>query len=176
MRKVKLYIASSLDGKIAKPDGDVKWLENTPNPEQGDFGYGEFVSGVDTVLMGNKTYQEILGFDMPFPYADKQCYVFTRNTSLTKDEHVQFVSGGIEAFVKGLKSEEGADIWLVGGGQINHTLLEAGLVDELLLFIMPILLGKGIPLINKALPDKYLELKSSKVYAGGALELVYSLT
>ncbi len=175
MRKVKLYIASSLDGKIAKPDGDIKWLEDTPNPEKSDFGYSDFVNGVDTVLMGNKTYQEILGGDLPFPYIGKQCYVFTRNTGLDNDKHVQFISSGIEEFVTELKSKEGADIWLVGGGQINQAFLEAGLVDEIRIFIMPILLGEGIPLVNKALPEKYLQLKHVKTYPGGAVELVYGI-
>lgn len=176
MKKVQLYIAISLDGKIAKPDGDVKWLENSPNPEKSDFGFGEFISGVDTVIMGNKTYQEILGFDIPFPYTDQKCYVFTRNKNLTEDENVQYVSGDVAGFVKDLRSREGGtNIWLVGGGQINHKLLEAGLVDELLVFVMPIILGEGIPFVTKTLPDKYLTLESSKTYPGGAVELRYSI-
>ncbi len=174
MRKIKLYIAISLDGKIAKTDGSVDWLENMPNPENSDFGYGNFIAGVDTVLMGNKTYQQVLGFDVPFPYPDQECFVFTRDQSKTRDQHVTFVSSDIPQFVGELKEKEGKDIWLIGGGEINYLLLENGLVDEMIIHLIPIILGDGIPLVSKELPEKFLKLKESKTYPGGAVELRYA--
>lgn len=175
MRKVRLYIAISIDGKIAKPDGSINWLDKSPNPEKSDFGYGEFISTVDAVLMGNKTYQEILGFDIPYPYVGMESYVFTRNKELDKDENVSYISENIPEFVRSLKDKEGGDIWLVGGGEVNRLLLEASLVDELLVYIMPIILGDGIPFVSQAIPDKYLNLVSSRSFPGGVVELKYKI-
>ena len=93
-------MAMSLDGKIAKSDGDVQWLDEIPNPDQLDYGYYNFYATIDTTLMGNKTYQEVLGFGVAFPYPDKQNFVFTRNTVLTKDENVTYISGDIIQFTK----------------------------------------------------------------------------
>ena len=173
MRKVILYIAASLDGKIAKEDGDTGWLHDLPNPEQTDYGYGEFYSSVDTTLMGNSTYKMIQSFDMPFPYADKVNYVFTRNNELADNEDVSYVHDNPVEFVKELKSQPGDDIWLIGGGQMNTLLMEHNLIDELILFIMPIILGEGIPLFPGKLDQKLMQLSSSKTHASGALELVY---
>ena len=101
MRKIKLFIASSLDGYIAKENGSVSWL-----PENADSGYGPFYSSIDTVLMGKKTYEQILTFGK-YPYKDKTSYVFTRNTNQKKkDENVEFTSD-IEKFTEELISSSG---------------------------------------------------------------------
>ncbi len=91
-RKIILYIACSLDGKIADRTGSVSWLEELPNPDQTDYGYNDFLASVDTTIMGNKTYRHILGFGIDFPYQEKINYVITRNKTLAHDENVQYVS------------------------------------------------------------------------------------
>jgi dihydrofolate reductase len=83
MRKIVLYIAASLDGKIARKDGDVKWLDEFSDPEQMDYGYNDFLNSIDTTLMGNNTYKQLLGFGIDFPYRGKTNYVFTRNARLS---------------------------------------------------------------------------------------------
>src|SRR5664279_1394932 len=123
MRKIKLYIAVSLDGKIAKPDGDVKWLDKIPNPDHLDYGYSDFLKSIDTTLMGNYTYKQLLGFGIDFPYGGKANYVFTRNTELKEDENVKYISTDPVSFVKDLKSSTGGDIWLIGGGEVNSLFL-----------------------------------------------------
>lgn len=110
MRKIKLYIAVSLDGKIAKPDGDVSWLDELPNPDHLDYGYADFLSSIDTTLMGNSTYRQLLGFGIDFPYRGKTNYVFTRNTALKEDENVKFISHEPISIVKEIKSGKGRDI------------------------------------------------------------------
>ena len=77
MRKIISYIAMSIDGKIAKANGDISWLEEIPNPNNDDYGYAEFYNSIDTTLMGRITYEQVIGFDVPFPYPDKTNYVFT---------------------------------------------------------------------------------------------------
>ena len=174
-RKVKLYIAISLDGKIAKADGSVGWLEDLPNPDRIDYGYTDFTATIDTTLMGNSTYQMILSFGIDFPYADKTNYVFTRDASLQKDDNVTFISQDIGPFVRELKAKPGKDIWLIGGAQINTLLLNLGLVDELMIFVMPIVLGAGIDLFAEIPKTTYLNLLGSTTYNTGAVELRYEI-
>jgi dihydrofolate reductase len=175
MAKIICYIASSLDGKIARLNGDVSWLEQVPNPNKEDYGYSAFLNAVGITLMGNKTYQEVLGFGIEFPYKDKINYVFTTNSALKKDEYVTYVSEDIPSFVRQLKTQK-EDIWLIGGGAIIALLLEHQLVDEIRLFVMPILLGAGIPLVQPLSKDIPLQLKTTKTYNSGVVELTYTLS
>ena len=142
MRKLKLYIAASLDSYIAGPKGEIDWLEAGGNA---DYGYQEFYTSIDTTLMGNSTYPLTLTVDK-FPYPDTSNYVFTRGTPPPDTAHVRFVSGDIAAFVRSLKEQSGKDIWLVGGGQVNTVMLNEGLIDEIILTIFPLVLAEGIPL------------------------------
>lgn len=173
MRKIKLYIATSLDNYIARPDGSIDWLESFPTPKGEDFGYGELMKNVDTTLMGNKTYQQVLGFDMPFPYTGCENYVFTRQQDLTSDENVQFISSDVVAFIQNLKNKPGKDIWLIGGGQLNTIFLNADLIDEMMITILPIVLGEGIPLFAPTAKEKMLHLKEFKAFENGFVQLIY---
>ncbi len=141
-RKLKLYIAASMDGYIAGPNGEIDWLEAAGNL---DYGYHDFYSSIDTTFMGNSTYQLTLTVS-EFPYSGKANYVFTRSAPPQDTANVRFVSGDILSFVESLKSSPGKDIWLVGGGQINTVMLNAGLIDEIILTVFPLVLGDGIPL------------------------------
>jgi dihydrofolate reductase len=175
MRKIKLYIAISLDGKIAKPDGDISWLDELPNPVHLDYGYADFLSSIDTTLMGNNTYKQLLGFGIDFPYRGKENYVFTRNSELIEDENVTFISHDPATFVNDLKSGEGGDIWLIGGGEVNTLLLNEKLIDEFIIFIIPIVLGEGIPLFGLTPVEGKLSMIMSKTYGNGVVEIKYNV-
>ncbi len=175
MKKIIVYAATSLDGMIAKADGSVDWLEELPNPDQLDYGYFDFYDGIDTTIMGNKTYQQVLGFDVPFPYNGKANYVLTRNEALTKDENVEFISKDPIETLHNLKESEGKDIWLIGGGAINTLLLNNGLIDQVIVHVMPVILGDGIPLFNKEAKVSTLKLIESKSYPTGVIEMRYDL-
>ncbi|GHA69245.1 dihydrofolate reductase family protein [Pontibacter akesuensis] len=171
MRKVILYIAASLDGYIAKPDGDTTWLHDERYAIAGeDYGYSALLAAIDTTLMGHSTYKVILGFDMPFPYPDKTNYVFSRS-QLPDTEHVKFVQENPADFVKQLKQQAGQDIWLIGGGQLNTLLLNAGLIDEIVLTYVPIILGNGISLFAQGTQEKHLQVSQSKSFANGFVQL-----
>lgn len=176
MRKIILYIASSLDGKIADIHGGVDWLHQIPNPEKSDYGYSDFFKSVDTTVMGNKTYQQVLGFDVAFPYTGLDNYVITRDRSLTKDDHVQFISENIVEFIIELKQTPGKDIWCIGGGQLVTLLLDHKLLDEIQIFIMPVILGEGIPLTDKLSDFSALMLNNTIAHSSGVIELHYKLT
>jgi dihydrofolate reductase len=167
MRKIILYIASSLDGYIARKNGDVDWLFT-----DADYGYTEFLASVDATLMGHATYKQVLTFG-EFPYKDKLNYVFTRQLNLNNDENVEYVSGNIVAFTQNLKAQKGGNIWLIGGSQIINVLLRANLVDEIILSIHPIILGSGIPLFAEQEHSHSLELTNTMAYPSGLVQVNY---
>jgi dihydrofolate reductase len=156
-RNVVLYIAASLDGYIARDDHSLDWLFKTEG--EGDNGYSEFYETVDTILIGRKTYDQVMILENgEFPYKNKQCYVFS--SSLTgRNENVHFVNEDVAKFTKQLKEEPGERIWLVGGGELFHSFLKEKLVDEIILTIAPAIIGKGIPLFKADNIDVELELK-----------------
>ncbi|MHA1884291.1 MAG: dihydrofolate reductase family protein [Promethearchaeota archaeon] len=171
MRKIKLYIASSLDGYIARENGDVDWLEQFQR-SGGDYGYQEFYNSIDTTVMGNKTYTQVLGFG-DFPYKDKRNLVLTRQNEPRDAEFVEYINHDIIEFIKELKDQDGKDIWLIGGSIAIELLHNSDLIDEYILFIMPVTLGSGIPLFTKnTIPSKF-SLMSQISYQNGVIQLIY---
>ena len=153
LRKIKLFIASSLDGFIARENGHIDWL-----PTKGKSGYDEFYRTVDIVIIGKTTYDQVLTFG-EYPYKDKKSYVFTRNNNHTRDENAEFVSD-IDGFVNDILPNLDGSIWLIGGAQIISSFVNRGIVDEIILSIVPTVLGKGIPLFQNI--QKELKLKLIK--------------
>ena len=172
MRRLVLYTATSLDNFIARPDGDVNWLHSPEYLiENEDYGYSELYQSIDTTLMGNKTYQFILDLDVPFPYPDKSNFVFSQSENHLDTQYVKFITGDIIEFVKNLKENNGKDIWLIGGGQINTLMLNNDLIDEIILTLVPIILGEGIPLFPGNAKDVKFDLASSRSYKSGLIQL-----
>ena len=116
-----------------------------------------------------------MGWGIDFPYADKKNYVFTRKTGLENTQDVDFISDDHIGFIKQLKSQPGSGIWLVGGGQLNTLFLNNKMLDEIILFVMPIVLSDGIDLFGAIPKETELELLESKTYNNGVVELRYSL-
>lgn len=174
MRKIKLYIASSIDGYIADSNGDLDWLSGYPITPELNYGYDEFFSSVDTVIMGGRTYRDILNMDVIYPYKDKTSYIVTRNKdSHLAMENIKFLSENIIETIRSLKEQQGKDIWLVGGGQIISILLDSGLVDEMIITYIPKLLGDGIPLFPKMKTESNWKLVNSQSYNNSVLSTEY---
>jgi dihydrofolate reductase len=172
MRKVILYIAASLDNFIATTEGGVDWL-NDPEfvlPDE-DYGYTDLYRAIDTTLMGYNTYRFIVDQDVPFPYPEKKNYVFSRAHAHEDNEFVEFIQYDISGFVRELKQAEGAGIWLVGGGQINTWLLKDDLIDEVILTLVPITLGEGIPLFHGRSRAVKFGLRDCKHFESGLVQL-----
>lgn len=169
MRKIVLFVATSIDGYIAGKDGNVDWLFT-----EGDFGYQAFYDSIDTTLMGFNTFDFISQFE-EFPYEDKKNYVFTRRKRDTKDKPVEFVYGDVVSFIQKLKEEDGKNIWLVGGGQINSILLNANLIDQMIISIHPTALGDGIKLFKDERPNNFnFKLVKHEVFERGLVQLTYN--
>jgi len=173
MRKIKLYIAISLNGKIASADGGVAWLDEIPNPEKTDYGYHDFYKSIDTTIMGFTTYQQVIDWGIDFPYADKKNYVLTTKTNLENTQYVEFIKEDHLDFIKKMKAEKGEDIWQIGGGLANTLLSNGGLIDEMIVHVMPIIVPKGIELFGGDPTQFQLKLKSCKSYSSGVVELRY---
>jgi dihydrofolate reductase len=142
MRDLTYFVATSLDGFIAGPDGSIDWLFT-----DGDYGYSDFYRSVDCVVMGRKTFELSLSFP-EYPYLGNRAYVFTHRTLKPPHSDVVIVHEAPDAFLAELKQQAGGRIWFVGGGELGGALDQAGLIDELVLTIHPVSLGRGIPLFN----------------------------
>lgn len=175
MPRIKLYIATSLDGFIARENGSIDWLTKYENNPETDYGYSEFYASIGKVLMGRKTYEQVLGFG-EWPYREKKSYVFTRQKEPTRRENnVEFVSQDIGEFVRQLKRNTEEDIWLVGGSQIIKVFFEENLVQDLIVFVVPIILGSGIPLFDHI--GKEIGFRTGRVerYENGLVKLEYEV-
>lgn len=159
-RKVVLYIAMSLDGYIAKTNGDMRWLHE--KVAKSDVGYHDFYKSVDTIVMGRMTYDKILDFG-PWPYQDKECFVFS-HTKECQDEHVHFTSMDVDLFTKALLAKEGKNIWLVGGAAMIDHFIKNKLVDHVCVTVIPTVLGDGLSLFQKGHPEMHLKLLKTLQY------------
>ena len=176
MKKIILYIAASLDGRIAEPDGGLEWLTGFPNPEKTDYGYKDLLASVDTVIMGGKTYREILNMDVIWPYKEQTTYVITRGwTENAAAENIQFITENVIETISALRNEQGKDIWLVGGGELTAMLLAANLIDEMQICYFPVILGNGISLFPEQSKESKWTLAKSYAYSSGILKVDYLL-
>jgi dihydrofolate reductase len=181
MRKVKYFVANSLDNFIARPDGAVEWLFMDGT----DYGMREFFASVDTMLMGRKTYEFALthspkpkrkskkGKSKRASKSSMRSYVFSRTLKPEENEDANIISENAGAFVRNLKSEAGKDIWLMGGGELAKSLFAENLVDEIEMNVHPVLLGAGIPLFPDIGKQIDLELLECKAHRNGCVQLTY---
>jgi dihydrofolate reductase len=175
MPRIKLYIAASLDGFIARENGSIDWLSEYENNPETDYGYSEFYESIGTILMGRKTYEQAIKFG-EWPYKEKKSYVFTRKKEpLPLESNVEFVSGNVGNFVRHLKERTEEDIWLVGGSQLIKVFLEEKLVQDLIIFVVPIILGNGIPLFDRI--EKEIKLRTVRIerYENGLVSMEYEV-
>ncbi len=169
MRKVTYHVAASLDGYIAGPGGEVDWLFSDQ-----DYGMDAFLADVDAILIGRKTYELMLAHDLD-AYPEAENYVFSRTLSAASYPAVTIVAEDTATFVRGLKRKPGKRIWLVGGGELFRSLLEADVVDEVVVSIHPVLLGRGIALLADHELATRLALVQTAEYETGLVSLHYEI-
>ncbi len=168
-----VYIATSLDGYIAGPDGELDWLMQFPNPEQSDFGFGKFIRKMDALVMGRKTFEKVLSFDTwPYPLP-----VFVLSSTLTAiPQHLEgkaeLVNGDLHAIVNDLNDRWFKNLYL-DGGQTVQSFMRKGLVDELIISRIPIVLGGGIPLFGALDEAQRFELVKNEAFKNGIVKTHY---
>jgi dihydrofolate reductase len=169
MRKLIYNAGVSADGFIAGPDGEFDWLFSDQ-----DYGIAEFMSEIDCTVMGRKSYEIIAMHDKDF-FSTKENIVFTSSSSENTHGKVMFTNENPVDVVSELKKKEGKSIWLVGGGMLAGALLDAGLIDELLLSYHPVVLGKGIPLFRSGGGMHMFATTEVKNFSTGLVQVRYKL-
>ena len=169
MPQIVYYVAASLDGYIADAAGGVDWL---PPGGADDYGYADFYRSVDALAMGRRTYDQARAFG-EWPYAGKPTYVFTRQAPDDAPQDVEFVREDPADFVRRIAAGCSGTLWLVGGANLAEQFRRAGLIDEYRVFVIPVILGQGVPLCGGDAPPTSLLLEAAHAYDDGVVMLRY---
>jgi dihydrofolate reductase len=169
MGDVVLYIATSLDGAIARADDRIDWLFDAD-----DYGFARFLGRVGVAVMGRRTFDAMRGFGA-WPYGETPAFVFAHHTPPDVPEGwpVRFVSGALAPVFADLRQQRRGDIWLIGGGELVADALSADLVDRLVLSVHPLLIGPGRPLVAHPIPDRAFAFERVETFADGLVQLSY---
>jgi len=162
--KNSVYIATSIDGYIADRNDKIDWLLNIPEPEGTDYGYNDFIENIDALVMGRRSFETVCSFDVAWPY---NRHVFVLSTTM---QSIPDKAKGKATLIRGSLSEvleklhkEGFKNLYIDGGIVIQSFLEADLIDEMIITIIPILLGGGVPLFGALPAHMEFELVESKV-------------
>ncbi len=173
-RKIIVNLATSADGFVARPDGDLDWLIGRPAPP-GFYGLPEFERSIDAKILGRKTFDRSLELGARFGGATEH-YVFSRHPAPARvPAGVRFVTESITAFAEGMRARPGKDIWMMGGGDIIAAFLDEGEIDECILTVVPTFIGTGIPLLSARHRDVTLRLVRAQPFPDGVVQLHYAV-
>lgn len=184
---VQYYCAASLDGYIAGPDDSIDWLTGYRGSFEGDGaeagpmgeggGYERFYEGVGALVSGSTTYEWILEHASDWPYAGKPYWVLSSRelaSPESEDAHVRVRTGEVRDLAEEMLSSAGdGNLWIVGGGPVASQFADAGLLDEVLLTVVPVVLGEGKPLFERSLPAGPMRLAAATPYRNGMVGLSY---
>ena len=176
MRDVVLFIAMSLDGYIAAPDGGIDWLGGESSESSDSGSYERFIAGVSDIVMGYTTYRQLTTELLPgaWPYAAQKTHVLTHRENPVAPEGVAFVNEPLSELIGRLKREAGGEIWLSGGASVAQQAMQLGLVDRYHINVMPTIRGAGIRLFDAMERPVPLRLLSTEHY-NGIVDLVYAV-
>jgi dihydrofolate reductase len=173
-RKIIVNIATSADGYIARTDGNLDWLTRRPAPK-GFYGLPQFSRSTDAKILGRKTFDLSLKMGATFS-ADDMHYVFSRQPPPTSmPTGVEFVTESIRAFAERLRVEAGKNIWMMGGGEIIGAFLDEQAIDELIITVIPVFIGEGIPLIAPRHREVPLRLLALEQFPDSVVQLHYEV-
>jgi dihydrofolate reductase len=171
-RRVIVHIATSADGYIARADGDLEWLTSRPAPK-GFYGMDAFMKSIDAKVLGRKTYEASRRMGARFDSRNRHI-VFSRQPPPADVPHgVEFVHEAVGAVVDRLREQPGKDIWLMGGGDLIASFLDAQAIDEFVISVAPVFIGDGIPLIARRHRHVSLELLSIERFEDGLVQSRY---
>ncbi len=163
--KNSVFIATSIDGFIADKNDNIDWLHSIPNPSNNDMGYNDFISSMDGIVMGRKTFQTVCNFDIEWPYSIP---VFVLSNSLKEIddkyiEKVKLVKGSLTNVLKEIHQQGCKKLYIDGGSTIQSFLKEK-LIDEMTITTIPIVLGGGIPLFGDLPHSLNFECIETNIY------------
>lgn len=171
MRKVQYGVAVSLDGYIAGPNGEADWIRIDP-----EIDFSAIWAQFDTLLMGRNTYEAAIKRLGREAFTGKAVFVLSRHLEPEDHPGVTIVSELTRPWIRSLKSQEGKDIWLMGGGVVFRHLLDLSEVDSISVTIIPILLGNGTPLMPSPYDPTLLTLSTHRVYKSGIISAIYQIS
>ncbi len=173
-RKIIVNIATSADGYVARPDGNLDWLTERPAPK-GFYGLPEFERSTDAKILGRKTFDRSLEMGARFS-AHAVHYVFSRRPPpASVPAGVHFVTEPIGAFVERLRTQTGKNVWMMGGGEIIASFLDEAAIDEFIITVVPTFIGKGIPLLAPRHREVPLRLLGVQQFPDGVVQLHYEV-
>ncbi len=174
---VTIHMVASLDGFISKADGSISWMESKDTYDKGvtlsDDYIQAFIQSIDCYIMGSQTYEQAL--ELGWPYGDVPVIVLTRRDLQSDRESVEFFQGDLEQLIHHQVKPKYNNIWMVGGAQITKQFIQLGLADQIVISIMPILLGDGILFFDFIGKEQALHLLDSVAYQDGMVELTYEI-
>ena len=169
-RQIIAYLATSADGFIARPDGDVSWL-NRPRPT-GDYGMPAFLRSVDTIVMGRKTWE--VGLELGGAFIDGKKNIVLSSTLPPYGAPGGTVENATASELGArFRQEKGKDVWVMGGAKVFSEFLAAGELDQLIVHVVPVLIGSGITLLDATPRSTELKLKSTRRFSDGVVRLHY---
>lgn len=175
--KVTIHMVSSLDGFIARKDGDISWMQSKDNFEKGvtltEEYIAEFLKSINCYIMGSRTYEHAL--ELGWPYGDVPVIVLTNRELYSDKENVEFYSGDLKNLVIDRLKPNYKNIWMVGGAIITKEFIRLKLADEIIISIMPIILGNGTLFFDFIGREQMLHLKDVTGYKDGMVELCYEI-
>jgi dihydrofolate reductase len=173
-RKIIVNIATSADGYVARPDGNLDWLTERPAPK-GFYGLPQFERSTDAKILGRKTFDRSRQMGARFS-ADAMHYVFSRRPPpASAPAGVHFVTESVAAFAERLRTQAGKNVWLMGGGEIIGSFLDEGAIDEFIITVVPIFIGEGIPLLAPRHREVALGLLGLQQFPDGVVQLHYEV-
>ncbi|MBE9110887.1 dihydrofolate reductase [Nodosilinea sp. LEGE 07298] len=169
--EIVLYIATSLDGFIATPEGGIDWLSAIETPEE-DYGYEAFYTSVDAIVMGRRTYDQVLSWG-DWPYPGKPSYIMTHQPLSSDLAEVSATAQSPSDLMATWSALGYRRVWLVGGAALAAAFRAEGLISEYILSIIPVLLGNGIPLFMPPGPRAEVQLYQAETFTSGVVQLTY---
>jgi dihydrofolate reductase len=172
MPDVIYYVACSVDGFIADEKGSVDWLGSVEADGE-DYGYADFFESIDALVMGSRTYEQVVGFG-DWPYGTKLCWVLSKRPLAPAAPAVRISPDEPDDVLSEIERSRLARVWLVGGSQVAGAFLEQGLISHLIISVIPVALGRGIPLFQGATSMREFALKKTERYKTGVVQVHYS--
>lgn len=174
---ITIHMVASVDGFIAKADGDISWMQSGDHYPNGieltEADIKAFLDRIDCYVMGSKTYEHAL--ELGWPYGDVPVKVLTSRKLITDKKTVEFYSGDIRHFVHHVLKPHYSNIWMVGGAAVAKEFIRLELADEMVISIMPVILGDGLLFFDYVGTERRLHLKDVKAYKDGMVELIYEI-